>query len=92
MVSLPVLRVAGGHVRVDRTGGTGGQRPRAPAGPRPGARKLTGGGKIADVHVKARLADADREAHVGWACAVAASRVIIMAIRMRFMFGSFPWC
>ena len=24
--------------------------------------------------------------------AVAARRVIIMAIRMRFMFGSFPWC
>ncbi len=63
VVAAPVLRVAGGHVRVDRTGvnhGGGPDHDRV----RVNYRRR----EIADVHIKARLADADGEAHIGCAC------------------------
>ena len=68
-VALPVLRMAGGHVRVDRTGndhGCGPDHDRVSVYNRlcvNGRRR-----KIADVHVKTRLADADGEAHIGCVC------------------------
>jgi hypothetical protein len=69
MVSLPVLRMAGGHVHVDRLINNAGWR--GPDHDRMSiynrVRVNDGRRSVADVHVKARLADADREAHIGCA-------------------------
>ena len=69
VVPLPVFRMARGHVRVDRTGdnhGGGPDHDRMSVDDR--VRVNDGRRSVADVHVKAWLADADGEAHIGCAC------------------------
>jgi len=69
LVPLPVLRMAGGHVHVDRTGdnhGGGPDHDRMSVNDR--VRVYGRRREIADVHVNARLADADGEAHIGRTC------------------------
>ena len=64
MVSLPVLHMAGGHVHVDRLINDAGWR-----GPDHDRVRVNDGRRsVADVHVKARLADADGHAHIGCVC------------------------
>jgi len=68
-VALPVLRMAGGHVYVDRPGNDHGGGPdHDRMSVNDGVRVNDGRRSVADVHVKARLADADGEAHIGCAC------------------------
>lgn len=69
MVSLPVLHVARRHVHVGRTGNNHG------CGPHHDRMSVDDWvcvndrrRKIADVQVKARLADADGHAHIGCVC------------------------
>jgi len=62
-VPLPLLRVAGGHVHVDRPSNHHGRRP-----DHDGMRVNDRRRKIADVQVKTRLADADGHAHIGSVC------------------------
>ena len=77
MVSLPVLRMAGRHVRVNRTGVNHGGGPVNNHGRRPDHDRMSVDDRvrvngrrreIADVQVKARLADADGHAHIGCIC------------------------
>ena len=69
VVPLPVFRMARGHVRIDRPGndhGCGPDHDRTSVDDR--LRVNDRRREIADVHVKARLADADGEAHIGCVC------------------------
>ena len=69
VVALPVLRMAGRHVHVDRTGDNHGGGPdHDRMSVNDGVRVNDGRRSVADVHVKARLADADGEAHIGCVC------------------------
>ena len=68
-VALPVLRMARGHVRVDRPGndhGCGPDHDRMSVNDR--VRVYSRRRNIADVQIKARLADAYGHAHVGCVC------------------------
>jgi hypothetical protein len=67
-VPLPVLHMAGGHVYVDRPGNDHG------CGPAHNRMRVNDRRReIADVQVKARLADAYGHAHVGCVCCVSCS-------------------
>ena len=69
LVALPVLRMAGRHVYVDRPGNDNGGGPdHDRMSVNDGVRVNDGRRSVADVHVKTRLADADGEAHVGCVC------------------------
>jgi hypothetical protein len=69
MVPVPVFRMAGGHVIVDGPGydyGRGPHHDRMSVNDR--ARVYGRRRNIADVQIKARLADTDGHAHIGCAC------------------------